>query len=67
MNPKIVNDLNQIAEEMKARIQAYADLHNISFEEAKKRARININGKSYRIDEVENETQNGVGNGSRES
>ena len=67
MIPKIVNDLNQIAEEMKARIQAYADLHNISFEEAKKRARININGKSYRIDEVENEAQDSVGNGSRES
>lgn len=67
MNPKIVNDLNDVALEIKARIQAYADLHNISFEEAQKRARINVNGKSYKIDEVDDETQNGFGNGTRKS
>lgn len=44
MNPKIVNDLNEIALEIKARIQAYADLHNISFEEAQKRAKLKIGG-----------------------
>lgn len=51
MNQKIVNDLDEVAKEIKARIQAYADLHGISFEEAQKRARINIGGKSYKIGE----------------
>ena len=43
--------LEEIAQEMKERIQAYADQHGISFEEAQKRARININGKSFKIGE----------------
>ena len=67
MKQKILNDLNDVAQEIKARIQAYADLHKISFEEAQKRARINIDGKSYQISEDENETQNGFGDGSGES
>lgn len=55
MKTNLQNDLNQIAQEIKARIQAYADLHGISFEEAQKRARINIGGKSFKIDEVDDE------------
>lgn len=51
MNPKIVNDLNEIALEIKARIQAYADLHGISFEEAQKRARLTIGDKTLKISE----------------
>lgn len=50
MNPKTVNDLNEIAKEIKDRIQAYADKHNISFEEARKRARLNIDGKLLKIE-----------------
>lgn len=51
MNPKTTNDLSDIAEEIKQRIQAYADLKGISFEEAQKRARLTIDGKPYRIGE----------------
>lgn len=47
----ITRDLNEIAKEIKARIQAYADLHNISFEEAKKRAKLTIDGKEIKIEE----------------
>lgn len=65
MKPRIVNDLNDVAFEIRARIQAYADLHNISFEEAQKRATLTIDGKPYKIHEVDDETQNGDGNGSR--
>lgn len=56
MKQEILNDLNEIAEELKQRIQAYADLHNISFDEAKKRARLTIDGKSQKLDEDQNET-----------
>lgn len=61
---EITNDLNDIANEIKARIQAYADLHNISFEEAKKRAKLKIGNVEIRMDD---ETQNGERNGSGES
>ncbi len=49
MNSKIINDLSNIAKEIKARIQAYADLHNISFEEAEKRAKLTIAGQDIKI------------------
>lgn len=49
MNPKIVNDLNEIALEIKARIQAYADLHNISFDEAAKRAKLRIGNEEFGV------------------
>lgn len=52
---EVESQLSQIAQEIKERIQAYADLHKISFEEAQKRANIKINGKSYKIGE-EDET-----------
>lgn len=53
--PTVVTDLNEIAQEIKARIQAYADLHGISFEEAQKRARLTVNGKTMKIGEVADE------------
>ncbi len=57
MKTKLQNDLNQITIEIKARIQAYADRHNISFEEAKKRARITIDGKPFRVSEEQSDGQ----------
>lgn len=57
MKKNFQNDLNQIALEIKARIQAYADRHNISFEEAQKRARITINGKSFKVSEEQSDGQ----------
>lgn len=61
---EIVNNLNDVAREIKDRIQAYADLHNISFDEAKKRARLVLGNKEIRMDY---EAQNGERNGSGES
>lgn len=55
MTTKLLNDLNQIALEIKARIQAYADKHNISFEEASKRATIQIGGEIIKPFEGPNE------------
>lgn len=51
MKTRLLNDLSQIIRDIKARIQAYADKHNISFEEAEKRAKMRINGKEIRIRE----------------
>lgn len=44
-------ELEQIAKDIKDKIQAYADHHGISFDEARKRAKITIQGKSFRIGE----------------
>lgn len=43
--------VEDLAQQIKDRIQAYADQHGISFDEAQKRARINIDGKTFRIGE----------------
>lgn len=43
--------IEETAQLIKERIQAYADQHGISFDEAQKRARINIDGKTYKIGE----------------
>lgn len=41
----------EVAQQIKERIQAYADQNGISFEEAQKRARIIIGGKTYKVGE----------------
>ena len=44
--PKMtVDDLIQLSFDIKARIQAHAEKHGISFEEAAKRVKMNIDGK----------------------
>lgn len=48
---EIENDLQDVASQIKARIQAYADKHNISFDESKKRAKLTIDGKYIKISE----------------
>lgn len=48
---EVETGLEEIAQQIKERIQAYADQNGISFEEAQKRANIKINGKSYKIGE----------------
>jgi hypothetical protein len=51
MKSSLVNDLNDIAQEIKQRIHAYADKHGISFEEAQKRAKLVIDGQPIRIED----------------
>jgi hypothetical protein len=48
---EIENDLQDVASQIKARIQAYADKHNISFDEAKKRAKLTVGGREVNISE----------------
>lgn len=43
--------IEEVAQQIKDRIQAYADQHGISFDEAQKRANIKIDGKTYKIGE----------------
>lgn len=49
IDPTTLKCLLEINEEIIQRIQAYADKHNISFEEAQKRARLVIDGKEIKI------------------
>lgn len=49
IDPTTLKRLLEINEEIIQRIQAYADKHNISFEEAKKRAKLVIEGKEIEI------------------
>lgn len=44
---KTLNELIGISEEIRSRLQAYAEKHNITLEEAKKRARIRIGDREY--------------------
>lgn len=53
MKSSLVNDLNEVANEIKQRIQAYADKHGISFEEAQKRAKLVIEGHVVPVGEVD--------------
>lgn len=55
ISDEIINDLNDIADTINKRIQAYADLHGISFEEARRRAKLTIDGKTQQIDEEPDE------------
>lgn len=53
MKSSLVNDLNDVANEIKQRIQAYADKHGISFEEAKKRAKLVIDGQTIPVGDTD--------------
>lgn len=50
-------NLDQISQEIKARIQAHADKYNITFEEAAKKAKLVIDGvviQAYTVSKEEN-------------
>jgi len=50
---QIQEELKDISDEIKQRIQAYADKHGISFEEAQKRAKLVIDGQAIPVGDTD--------------